>query len=179
MNETIYNALCACFGLSPSSPEASALIRPAYGEPENAARPPRSADVIYFSVNPDSAPEAPPAYTADHPSAAFHDVSVSSFSAWRLQVLCYGPHALSNARKIRSFLFLDGPGFPRSILRKAGIRPVPSPPEPLLLREPEGSLWRQRADLAVSLRAEEKATYPMQRGAVTLAPEVTIHTDRG
>ena len=51
---------------------------------------------------------------------------------------------LSNARKIRAFLFADGPGFPRTILRKAGIRPVPDPPEPMLLHEPEGSLWRER-----------------------------------
>ena len=34
MNDAIYLALCACFGLNPSSPEASVLIRSAYQEPE-------------------------------------------------------------------------------------------------------------------------------------------------
>ena len=38
----------------------------------------------------------------------------------------------------------------------------------------EGSLWRQRADLTVSLRAEEKETHPVRRGAVASAPAVVI-----
>ena len=42
----LYNALCACFGLSPSSSDASILIREAYEEPENAPRPPRSMDLF-------------------------------------------------------------------------------------------------------------------------------------
>ena len=176
MIETMYHALCACFGLTSSSTQASILIREAYQEPENAPRLPRNTDVIYYSVSPDvSAQEAPASYGADNPALASHTPVVSSFSAWTMQVICYGPHALTNARKIRSFLFVDGPGFPRAILRNAGLYPVPDPPEPMLLHEPEGSLWRQRADLTVSLRAEEKETHPARRGAVTVAPAVVIH----
>ena len=171
----LYSALCACFGLAPSSQEASVLIRPAYQEPENAPRPPRSTDVIYYSVSPDvSAQEAPPAYSSDNPAAASHVAVVSSYSAWTLQVICYGPHALLNARKIRAFLFVDGPGFPRAILRKAGIRPVPDPPEPLWLHEPEGSLWRERADLTIRLRMEETQMHPARRNAIAIAPAVGI-----
>ena len=156
MNEVIYNALCACFRLSPSSAEASVLIREAYQEPENAPRPPRNTDVIYYSVSPDAAaPEAPPAYTADIPGQASHVPAVSAFSAWTLQIVCYGPYAL----------------------RKAGVYPVPDPPEPVLLHEPEGSLWRKRADLTVSLRAEETKTHPVRRGAVTVAPAVILHRE--
>ena len=176
MSDAIYRALCACFGLSPSSAEASVLIREAYQEPENAPRPPRNTDVIYYSVAPDPvAAEAPPAHVPEEASQASHAATVSSFSAWTMTVVCYGPHALSNARKIRAFLYVDGPGFPRSILRKAGIRPVPDPPEPMLLHEPEGSLWRTRADLTISLRAEEKETHPVRRGAVTVTPVVVIN----
>ncbi len=175
MNTAIYNALCACFALQPTSDAASVLIRAAYQEPENAPRPPRSTDVIYYSVAPYSAAEPSPAYMADNPSQSTHLPSVSLFSAWQLQVVCYGPHALENARKIRAFLFLDGSGFPRSILRKAGIRLVPDPPEPTLLHEPEGSLWRERADLTVQLHAEEKETHPGRRGAVRSVPAVILH----
>ena len=179
MTTTIYQALCACFGLSPSSAEASVLIREAYQEPENAPRPPRNTDVIYYSVFPDAAaPEAPPAYTADNPGQASHVPAVSAFSAWTLQIVCYGPRALQKARKIRYFLFLDGSGYPRAILRKAGVYPVPDPPEPVLLHEPEGSLWRKRADLTVSLWAEEKETHPVRRGAVTVPPMVIIRQGR-
>ena len=176
MTAIIYQALCTCLGLPSSSAQASALIREAYQEPENAPRPPRSTDVIYYSVVPDTvAAEPPAAYAAENTASASHTPAVSSFSAWTLQVICYGPHALTNARKIRAFLFVDGPGFRRSILRKAGLYPVPDPPEPVLLHEPEGSLWRKRADLIVSLRAEEKETHPARRGAVTVAPAVVIH----
>ena len=117
---------------------------------------------------------AAPAYSMENPENGSHAQAVSSFSAWRLQVVCYGPQALENARKIRAFLYLDGSGFPRSILRKAGLYPVPNPPEPLLLHEPEGSLWRRRADLTISLRAEETQTHPARRNAITSAPAVII-----
>ena len=179
MNETIYQALCACLGLVPSSVQASALIREAYQEPENAPRPPRNTDVIYYSIAPDTvAAEPPAAYDAENPAQGSHAPSISSFSAWILTVVCYGPHALMNARKIRAFLFVDGAGFPREILRKAGIRPVPDPPEPMLLHEPEGSLWRKRADLTVSLRAEETQTHAVRRDAVTVPPVVLVHSDQ-
>ena len=121
-----------------------------------------------------SAQEAPPAYSADNPASASHVPVVSAYSAWTLQVIAYGSHALLNARKIRAFLFVDGPGFPRSILRKAGIRPVPDPPEPLLLHEPEGSLWRERADLTIRLRMEETQMHPARRNAITSAPAVRV-----
>ena len=173
----LYKALCACFGLSPSSSEASVLIREAYQEPENAPRPPRSADVIYYSVAPDTgAAEPPPAYSAENSQQASHNPAVSSFSAYRLQIICYGPNALSNARKIRAFLYIDGANLPRSILRKAGLYPVPDPPEPLLLHEPEGSLWRLRCDLTIQLRRNEKQPHPTRSGAVGVAPAVVIRT---
>ena len=176
MNEVIYKALCACFNLDPSSAAASVLIREAYQDPEPAPRPPRSVNVIYYSLETDpQAAEAPPSYEAETPSFASFSPAVSSFAAWKLQIVCYGPDALENARRIRAFLYLDGAGMPRFILRQAGIRPVPYPPEPLALHEPEGSLWRLRADLTVSLRAEEKQTHSRRRNAVTFAPEVYIH----
>ncbi len=178
MNEVIFQALCACLGISSSSQDASLLIREAYQEPENTPRPPRSADVIYYSVAPDAAAQEPPAlYAADNPAQASHVPTVQYFSAWTLQVICYGPHALENARKIRAFLYLDGSGFPRAILRKAGLYPAPDPPEPLLLHEPEGSLWRRRADFTISLRAEEKETHPTRRGAITVPPGVIVYTE--
>ena len=176
MTAIIYQALCTCLGLPSSSAQASALIREAYQEPENAPRPPRNTDVIYYSLAPDAAArEAPPAYSEEGLLPAFHMPAVSCFSAWTLQVICYGPHALSNARKIRAFLYVDGPGFPRAILRNAGLYPVPDPPEPMLLHEPEGSLWRQRADLTVSLRMEEKETHPSGRGAIGNTLVIILH----
>ena len=179
MTETIYRALCACFGLLPSSADASMLIREAYQEPENAPRPPRNTDVIYYSVEPDSAAtEAPPEYTKENAADASFALAVSTFAAWKLQVICYGPHALTNARQIRAFLYVDGSNMPRGILRKAGIRPIPKPPEPLLLHEPEGSLWRLRCDLTIQLCREEKQMHPTKLGAVGVVPVVVIKPGR-
>ena len=95
---------------------------------------------------------------------------------FRLLLVCYGPHCETYAHKIRSFLFLDGSGFPRSILRKSGIYPVPNPPQPELLFEPEGSLFRRRADLTISLRVKDTLIYPNTRPAITVPPAVVVHS---
>ena len=172
--ETVRKALCACLALSPSSAEASILLREAYEEPESSPRPPRNTDVIYYSLLPEEA-KAIPAYSAENPSASSHKPAVSSFLPVRLLLVCYGPHCEEYAHKIRSFLFLDGSGFPRFLLRKAGIYPVPDPPQPELLFEPEGSLWRRRADLLISLRAKNTLIFTSTRPAITQPPAVKIN----
>ena len=70
-------------------------------------------------------------------------------------------------------LYLDGSGFPRQILREAGIYPIPDPPPPSILYEEEGSLWRRRADLTISLRVREEQR-SSARGSITTAPAVII-----
>ena len=176
MNEILYQALCACLGLSPSSEEASVLIREAYQEPENAPRAPRNTDVVYYSAEPDRTGNEPPAaYANENPGAASHVPAVSGFAAYKMVVVCYGPNAETNARKIRGFLYVDGHGFPRSILRKAGVYLVPDPPEVLVLHEVEGGLWRLRADVVISLRVKETLFHNNRRNAVTVAPAIIIH----
>ena len=178
MMTVIYQALCACLGLNPSSEEASVLIREMYTEPENAPQIPRNRDVIYYSVEPDSqANEAPPSYSAENPQQSTHQPSVSHFGLYRLLILCYGPNSHAYARQIRSFLYLDGAGFPRSILRQAGIYPMPNPPEPTFLHQPEGNMWRRRTDLTVSLWIKEKDTMTTRRGAITVPPVIRISTN--
>ena len=91
--------------------------------------------MIYYTVQTDGMnEEAPAAYERVHQTWTVH-----RFCPWTLLIVCYGPQAVSNAGKIRSFLFLDGYSLPRSILRKAGIYPVPEPKAPMEIYEPEGS----------------------------------------
>ena len=80
----------------------------------------------------------------------------------------------SSSMTSQAMLYLDGSGFPRRILRDAGIYPVPNPPQPSLLHEEEGSLWRKRADLTVSLRVRYEQT-ARTRGSIQSAPAVIIH----
>ena len=173
MNETIFKALCACFGLSPSSEQALSLIRQAYTEPENSPQPARSADVIYWSLAPEEG-EDPASYNETDASGGSHKPTVHRFLPYQLLIVCYGPSCEANARKIRAFLYVDGVNLPRGILRKAGIYPVPDPPAPQLLYEPEGSLWRRRADLTISLRVRDTLVYSAGRGAITSPPAIIL-----
>ena len=174
MNETIFKALCACLGLMPSSEQALSLIRQAYTEPENSPQPARSADVIYWSLSPEQGSD-PATYNETDASGGSHKPTVHRFLPYQLLIVCYGPSCEANARKIRAFLYVDGVNLPRGILRKAGIYPVPDPPVPQLLYEPEGSLWRRRADLTISLRVRDTLVYSAGRGAITSAPAVILH----
>ena len=102
-----------------------------------------------------------------------HTPVVCTTLKYQLIIVCYGPACEEYALRIRHMLYLDGSGFPRRILRDAGIFPVPDPPQPSLLHEEEGSLWRKRADLTISLRIQYE-TQAQSRGAIQSAPAVRI-----
>lgn len=170
----IFDAFCACLGLGRDSREAAALIHEAYAEPENAPRPPRNRNVIYWTLLQD--PASDPVSTAYNPEPAGtgrNSVTVYTTLKYQLIIVCYGPDAEEYALRIRSMLYLDGSGFPRRILREAGIYPVPDPPQPAILYEEEGSLWRKRADLTISLRVQFE-TQALSRGSIQSAPAVRI-----
>ena len=173
LTTTIHNALCACLGLPPTSDQALSLIRQAYTEPENSPQPARSVDVIYWSLSPEQGSD-PATYNETAASSGCHKPTVHRYIPYQLLIVCYGPGCEANAHKIRSFLYLDGAGLPRQILRKSGIYPVPDPPLPMLLYEPEGLLWRRRADVVISLRVKDTLIYSANRGAITSPPVVIL-----
>ena len=171
-NTAIFDALCACLGLSAA--EGIQLIHEAYTEPENVPRPGRNRNVIYWSVLQDPGRNEGTAYNAEAGSGGSHTPVVYSTLKYQLIIVCYGPACEAYASRIRSMLFLDGAGFPRRILRSAGIFPVPDPPQPSILYEEEGSLWRKRADLTISLRVRDEQRGE-SRGSIRTAPAVIIH----
>ena len=176
MVDILFQVLCACLEVSPSASVSSALIRRAWQDPESAPEPPRTRNVIYYDLLPETAPDAGyAAYTNENPQAASAFPAVSSFLPYKLIVVCYGPDCERNARKIREFLYLDGNGYPRSILRKSGIYPVPRPPMPVLLREETGGLIRNRVDLEIKLRIRETLVRENRRFAVNQAPAVILN----
>ncbi len=171
----IFQALCACLELPFSSPEASALIRRAYQEPESAPKPGRNENVIYYDLASGDSPDAGyMVFSGENPGAAGSYPAVSSFVPYRLVIVSYGPACVRNANRIRDFIFLDGAGYPRSILRKAGIYPVPRPAEPVLLHEEDSSLWRRRADLEIRLRVSDTMTRNNRRPGIAGPPIITI-----
>ena len=174
MELAVRKALCACFGLAPDSAEALSLVREAYAEPEVPPRPARNADVIYWSLSPDHG-QRPPEYNVTGQGNGSHTPTVDQVLMYRLLVVCYGPASEMYAQRIRALFFVDGKGFPREILRKAGVFPVPEPPPVEKLYEPEGSLWRSRADVSIALQVADTMTAPARRGAVRFAPAVIIN----
>ena len=168
----IFDTLCACLNLSAA--EGIRLIHEAYDEPENAPRLPRNRNVIYWTVLQDLS--ADPVSTVYDPEggAGRNTPVVYTTLKYRLIIVCYGPASEAYAQRIRHMLFLDGAGFPRRILRNAGIFPVPDPPQPALLHEEEGSLWRKRADLTISLRVRDEQR-AQNRGSINSTPAVIIH----
>ncbi len=169
----IFDALCACLNLSEE--EGIKLIHEAYAEPENAPRPGRNRNVIYWTVLQDPAFDSVSTeWSKETGNAGSHVPVVYTTLKYQLVIVFYGPACEAYASRIRHMLFLDGRGFPRQILRAAGIFPVPDPPQPQMLHEEEGSLWRKRADLTVELRVREE-----QRGAarrsIQSPPAVVLH----
>ncbi len=170
----IFDALCACLNLNRNSTAAAALIHEAYAEPENTPRPPRNRNAIYWTVLQDPAPDPAATTYGTEGGAGRNTTVVYTTLKYQLIIVCYGPACEENARRIRSMLYLDGAGFPRRILRAAGIFPVPDPPQPALLHEEEGSLWRKRADLAIQLRVRDEQR-SQARGSITTASAVILH----
>ena len=169
----IFDALCACLNLSAA--EGIKLIHEAYAEPENAPRPARTKNVIYWTALQD--PAADPVSTewnAGVGSAGTHLPIVCTTVKYNLVIVCYGPACEEYASRIRSMLFLDGRGFPRQILRATGIYPIPDPPQPSLLYEEEGSLWRKRTDLTVQLRVRDEQR-SQARSSIISPPAVVFH----
>ena len=163
----IFDALCACLNLSAA--EGIKLIHEAYAEPENVPRPPRNRNVIYWTVLQDPSPD--PVSTEYGESGT---VIIRTTLKYRLIIVCYGPSCEEYAHRIRSMLYPDGFGFPRRILRSAGIYPVPDPPQPSIMHEEEGSLWRKRADLTVQLRVRDEQRGQARESIIT-ASTVIIH----
>ncbi len=175
-NTAVFRALCACLEISAASDEASSLVRPFPNDPESPPPPPRSVNVVYYDIRPEEAPDAGyQVYTSEDATVYAARSAVSSFLPYRLILVCYGPDCENYAHRIRSFLFLDGSGYPRSILRQAGIYPVPQPPMPILLYEEEGALLRRRADLSISLRVKNTLVRMNPRPGIAEAPAIVVN----
>lgn len=171
----VFDAICACLDLDCRSREAVSLIHEAYAEPENVPRPARNRNAVYWTILRDPAADpVPAAYIPESAGAGRNTHVVYTTLKYQLVIVCYGPACEEYANRIRTMLYTDGFRRPRRILRAAGIYPVPDPPQPALLHEEEGSLWRKRADLTISLRVlDEQRSGP--GGSVRTVPAVILY----
>ena len=166
----IYEVLCMCFGYSPSSAQASKTFIRAYQPSDTVPRPPRTANVCYFDLVPEKAPD--PKYTSVSRKSTARDEYTRTVPL-SLKLLFYGPDAEDYAWTVRTVLFTDAV---KSRLRQNGIVPIPSPEEPVSLPEIEGTMWRKRCDLTISLRVLQ--TFTVEGTAITVPPELYTHQNR-
>lgn len=168
LNRAVFSALAAALDPDGASPEAAGIIRQAFVNP--APPPPgKDADAVYYSLQPDpSAPVLTESGSGAGASGFFR------FAPYRLDLVFYGPRAEALAWKVYHRIFADGYGQPLRILRAAGVRPVPRPAAPELIREEWEKQHRLRADLTVHLRAaafEPAAEAP----SVSVPPDTVVH----
>ena len=182
LKPVLFRALSISLGLDPEAPATSDLIRPAWS---NTPQPSINTDVVYFDLKADSSSfdgylsfSAHP-LPADSPDSPPKDPLRSSSVVQTLRTVplilhlfFYGPNAETNAFRVRTRLYFNNtPDSPRHLLRMANLIPIPNPPEPETLHEPEGSLWRTRCDLFIRLRYLTTESQPSQE--ITTPPKLT------
>ncbi len=146
VTQAIFRAIAVSLGLTPSSPEASARVLRSYASPPP-PQSPRDANLCFFDLSPD--PHAP--MLTEH--AVLRGVhAIYRFIPYTLTLVFYGPSSETDALRVRDNFFVDGAAHPLSILRKVGIYPIPPTHPPSTLYEEEGSLFRKRTDLVLSVR---------------------------
>ena len=122
LHTAVFDAICACLNLDRHSREAAALIHEAYAEPENAPRPPRNRNVIYWTLLRDPASDpVSTVYQNEAAGAGKNSAAVYTTLKYQLIIVCYGPASEEYALRIRSMLYQDGsggrPGFIRFRIR--------------------------------------------------------------
>ena len=162
----VFQALRAALLLSPE--EASSHLFRAYANPPP-VEPSTSEDFCYYHLqtDPNSAVLQETSLDSDTPE-------VFSFSPCTLTLVCYGPDCEAWAHRLQSFLFLDGAGEPRQLLRSVGLFPIPYRRPPSILFEESGKTFRKRADLVIPLRLRSNESYkPLP--TIEVPPTVTLH----
>lgn len=163
----LYEALCMCFGYSPSSAQARKTFLRAFQSDATVPQPPRNSNVCYFDLAPGKGPD--PKYTSVRRKTDGHD-EYNRTAPVSLRLAIYGNEAEDYAWTIRTMLFSDAV---KAKLRQNGIVPIPEPEEPVSLPEIEGTQWRKRCDLTISLRILQSFT--VAGSSVLVPPQLDIN----
>ena len=172
----VLDALAASLSLTGS--EATLCLFRSWADPLPPPPPP-SRNICYYDLQTD--PDAPLLQEQEY----FPDISARfSFVPCRLTLVFYGPDCEAWAHRCRLYLFQDGHGFPLSILRQAGLYPVPSPRPPSVVYEELAKVHRKRADLTVHLCLADHSAYgpadgsdPVPVPQVRVPPGILLHRD--
>ena len=173
VQQAVYQALRAALGLNAN--EGSRHLARAYQD-SPPVNPGPTTNVCYYQIVTEAQGKMYTETTVnENVPCAFE------FVPGRLILVFYGPMCERWAHRCQEFLFLDGNGMPRQILREAGIFPVPAMMTPSVLYEENGKTWRKRADLVVPVRIRVNEEYgsvisgeATEVGTITEAPEIIM-----
>ncbi len=173
VRDAFYDALCAVFQVDPTAQSSLDRFIPAYVDGVMTPQEDRNVDVCYYAISEEQGTDFDYVMQEDKEDK----VVVKKTIPVNILTTFYGPHADSDAEKFWSRLQVDtGYGSARSILRGKKItlrgkprRPVTMPPEI------EGSIWRRRCDVQVSLSYLDTETLATR--TVTKVPEINIKAE--
>lgn len=167
--EGLAKATCIMYGLEWESEEALSFIRYAYQEEAASPQPARTDDVLYIDLT--IIPDNPTNWTAvkygDSTADVIQSVALDGVLTF------YGPHAAEYAEHAHTIIMIDtGPDSPRDILRRYCMIIEGKPDAPSIVREPEGDMWRLRADLHVRLNL--RRVVPLPYSKINGAPDIVM-----
>ena len=174
LHRAAYRALRAALAIP--EPEASARILRAYTD-QPFQDPGPGETVCFFHLHTDPAPAL---YRETSVTASVPEVF--DFVPCALTLVFCGPSCESWAHRAQYFLFLDGAGNPRQILRASGLYLIPPAHPPSVLWEEDGNTYRKRADVTIQARLRTNTPYasalteaPAAVPTVETPPQVLIH----
>ena len=152
VSDAVYDALSAAMGLDPEVQSTLDRIVPAYVPGVTTPQYNSDDNVLFFALSEEN-PANSSYVTVRNDASSLHVTEVIPVS---LLLTFYGPNADNDAAMVRRRLLIDtGAGSPRSLLRAQkivfnyGLGRMP--PVPSSVPELEGTLWRRRCDLRLSL----------------------------
>lgn len=165
VSDAVYDAVAAALGLDPEQQSTLDRIVPAYVPGITTPQYNSDDDVVFYALSEETTQES--SYVAvrgksetltDQHGAeqTVHKLAVTKIIPVSLLLTFYGPNSDDDSEKVWARLMVDnGAGSPRSILRANNIvlnyGLGRMPPRPVSVPELEGTLWRRRCDLRLSM----------------------------
>lgn len=169
VSDAVYNALCAVFQVNPDAQSSMNRFIPAYVEGTSTPQEDRDVDVCYYAVS----EERGTAYDYVMLTEDEGKIEIKATVPVNVLLIFYGPHADDDAEKFWKVIQVDnGYKSARAILRKSNITLNGKPGRPVSVPEVEGTLWRRRCDVPLSLSYLD--TEVLEAGMVERPPDINI-----
>lgn len=155
VQNAMYDALCAAFGVNPALASSLARFVPAYVEGITTPQADYNKNICYYAISSEQGTAYDYVDIRVKGSAGGPVTEIEKMIPVSVLMTFYGPDADDDAELCWSRLQVDnGYHSPRWHLRQAGIV-IESINRPQTIPELEGSLWRRRADVRMRINVHD------------------------